>query len=171
MVVTTDLVEAFLKCPTKCFLWSRAEVASGNAYADWVRTKSEIFRTEGIRRLTAEAPLDRRAAGTAVTESGRSAQWQLALDFTARSENLQCSCYAVQRLQSAGQGRAAQFVPIRFRVQHARMPNPDFLPDPDSLRNAGASAGARDDSMNANWIGNLCIMMNLPQQRGRLTQR
>ena len=114
MVITTDLVEAFLKCPTKCFLRSRAEVANGNAYADWVRTKGEIFRTEGITRLTAGAPLDRRATGTAVTESGGSPQWELALDFTARSENLQCSCHAVQRLPSAGQGRAAQFVPIRF---------------------------------------------------------
>jgi hypothetical protein len=114
MVITTDLVEAFLKCPTKCFLRSHAEVANGNAYADWVRTKSEIFRTEGITRLTAGAPLDRRATGTAVTESGGSPQWELALDFTARSENLQCSCHAVQRLPSAGQGRAAQFVPIRF---------------------------------------------------------
>jgi hypothetical protein len=67
MVITTDLVEAFLECPTKCFLRSSAEVANGNAYADWVRTKSEIFRTEGITRLTAGAPLDRRATRTAVT--------------------------------------------------------------------------------------------------------
>ena len=32
--------------------------------------------------------------------------------------------------------------------------------------NAGANAGARDDSVNAKWIGNLCIMMNLPQTVG-----
>jgi hypothetical protein len=51
IAITTDLVEAFLKCPTKCFLLARAEVATGNAYADWVRTKSEIFRSEGITRL------------------------------------------------------------------------------------------------------------------------
>ena len=48
MAITTDLVEAFLKCPTKCFLRARAEVATGNSYADWVRTKSEVFRSEGI---------------------------------------------------------------------------------------------------------------------------
>jgi hypothetical protein len=40
MVITTDLVEAFLKCPTKCFLRSRAEVANVNAYADWVEQKA-----------------------------------------------------------------------------------------------------------------------------------
>ena len=40
-----------------------------------------------------------------------------------------------------------------------------------SGKNAGASAGAGHDPVNAKWIGNLCIMMNLPHVRGRLTQR
>jgi predicted RecB family nuclease len=114
MAITTDLVEAFLKCPTKCFLRARAEVATGNAYADWVRTKSEIFRSEGITRLVAGVAPDKCATSTAATESGRSAQWQLALDFTAGGEHLRCSFDAVERIPSAGRGRAAQFVPIRF---------------------------------------------------------
>jgi predicted RecB family nuclease len=114
MAITTDLVAAFLKCPTKCFLWACAEVDTGNAYADWVRTESELFRSEGIKRLVAGVAPDKCATGTAATVSGRSAQWQLALDSTARSENLRSSCHAVERIPSAGRGRAAQFVPIRF---------------------------------------------------------
>ena len=61
MAITTDLVEAFLKCPTKCFLRARAEVATGNAYADWVRTKSEVFRSEGITRLAGGIEPDKSA--------------------------------------------------------------------------------------------------------------
>ena len=57
---------------------------------------------------------DKCATSTAATESGRSAQWQLALDFTAGREDLRCSFDAVERIPSAGRGRAAQFVPIRF---------------------------------------------------------
>ncbi|HEY6373656.1 MAG TPA: Dna2/Cas4 domain-containing protein [Candidatus Sulfotelmatobacter sp.] len=114
MAITRDLVEAFLKCPTKCFLRARAEVATGNAYADWFRTKSEIFRSEGITRLVAGIAPDNCTTSTAATESRRSAQWQLALDFTVRSENLRCSCDAVERIPSVGPDRAAQFVPIRF---------------------------------------------------------
>ena len=95
IAITTDLVEAFLKCPTKCFLLARAEVATGNAYADWVRTKSEVFRSEGITRLVAGIEPDKCATSTAATECGRSAQWQLALDFTAGRENLRCSFDAV----------------------------------------------------------------------------
>ena len=59
MAITTDLVEAFLKCPTKCFLRARAEVATGNAYAHRVRAKSEIFRSEGITRLVAAVAPDK----------------------------------------------------------------------------------------------------------------
>ena len=114
MAVTTDLVEAFLKCPTKCFLRARSEVETGNAYADWVRTESHIFSSEGIKRLVAGVAPDKCVTGTAATEGGKSAQWQFALDFVARSENLRCSCHAVERIPSAGRGRAARFVPIRF---------------------------------------------------------
>jgi len=71
MAITTDLVEAF-KCPTKCFLRARAEVATANAYADWVRTKSVVFRSEGITRLVAGIEPDKCATSTAGTECGGS---------------------------------------------------------------------------------------------------
>src|ERR1700693_2449213 len=114
MAITTDLVAAFLKCPTKCFLRAHAEVETGNAYADWVRTKDGLFRSEGIKRLVAGVAPDKCVSGITATEAGRSARWQLALDFISRSEGLQCSCSAVERIPSAGGGQAVQVVPIHF---------------------------------------------------------
>src|SRR5437660_5452431 len=35
-------------------------------------------------------------------------------DFAVQNQNLQCSCHAVEQIPSAGRGRTAQFVPIRF---------------------------------------------------------
>ncbi len=109
MAVTVDLLEAFLKCPTKCFLRARGEPETGNAYADWVRTKSDVFRGEGIRRLLADAKL-----GTEGIKGGRLAQFQSAADFFAQNENLRISCHAVERIPSSERSRAAQLVPIRF---------------------------------------------------------
>ena len=83
MAVTVDLLEAFLKCPTKCFLCARGEPETGNAYADWVRTKSYVFRGEGIRRSLAGAKL-----GTEGIKGGRLAQFQSAADFFVQNENL-----------------------------------------------------------------------------------
>jgi len=114
MAITVDLLEAFLKCPTKCFLRAREEAETGNAYADWVRTKSDVFRGEGIKRLLAGAKLDDCATGTEGIESRRLAQIQSAADFFAESENLRSSCHAVERIPSSGRGRAAQLIPIRF---------------------------------------------------------
>jgi predicted RecB family nuclease len=114
MAITTNLVGAFLKCPIKCFLKARAEVETGNAYANWFRTESDVFGSEGIKGLMAEVTPDKFVTGAPATDRGKSAQWQWAVDFVAQSENLQCCCHAVERIASAGRGRAAQFVPVRF---------------------------------------------------------
>ena len=107
-------MEAFLKCPTKCFLRSRDEVGTGNAYADWLRTRSEFFRTEGLKHLAATVTPNKCVTGTPIIGGVRSAQWQLATGFHARSQNLECFCHAVGRIPPTGGGRGAQLVPIRF---------------------------------------------------------
>ncbi len=68
-------MEAFLKCPTKCFLRSGGEAGTGNAYADWVRTKNDIFRIEGTKRLVAEVAPDKCAIG--IEAKSKPAQWNL----------------------------------------------------------------------------------------------
>jgi hypothetical protein len=115
MIITNDLVETFLKCPTKCFLRSRGEAGTGNAYAAWVRTKNDVFRIEGTKRLVAGVAPDKCAIGTQGKEGSlKPAQWHLGIEFTVQSQNLQCFCHAVEQIPSAGRGRTAQFVPIRF---------------------------------------------------------
>jgi hypothetical protein len=61
MIITDDFVETFLKCPTKCFFRSCGEVGAGNTYAAWVRTKNNVFRLEGTKRLVAGVASDKRA--------------------------------------------------------------------------------------------------------------
>ena len=112
--MTNDLVETFFKCPTKCFLRSCGEVGTGNAYADWVRTKNDIFRIEGTKRLVTEVAPDKCAIGAQAMGSPKPAQMALGHRFAVQSQNLQCSCHAVQQIPAAGRGRTAQFVPIRF---------------------------------------------------------
>ena len=58
MKITVSLFEAGLKCLTKCFLLSLDEQGTGNAYADWVRIKTDSYRREGIKGLMARAAHD-----------------------------------------------------------------------------------------------------------------
>ena len=126
MTITTDLIEAYLKCSTKCFLLSHGEVGTGNAYADWKRTKSGSFCREGIRRLIAGVAADKCVTSTSATESLRATQWHLAIGFEARSQNLQCACHAVERIPPLGRDRAAQFIPVRY-VSHNKPTRDDKL--------------------------------------------
>src|SRR5687768_4704168 len=50
--VTSRLFEAYLACPTKCYLQSIGEVVSDNDFAIWNETRSESYRSESVQRLT-----------------------------------------------------------------------------------------------------------------------
>ena len=114
MTITTHLFEAFLKCHTKCYLRSLGETGSGNAYADWVRTQNESYRSEGIKRLTGSTPPNECVNGPPATENLKLAKWKLAVDLVAGAKNLESTIHAVERVPSKEQGQPAQFIPIRF---------------------------------------------------------
>jgi hypothetical protein len=51
MTITAGTVEAFLNCPTKCYLRSLGELGTENAYANWAQAQNESYHNGGIRRL------------------------------------------------------------------------------------------------------------------------
>ena len=114
MKITASLFEAGIKCLTKCFLRSLGEVDTGNAYAEWVRTKSASYHREGIKRLMARAAHDECVRGLPGTGNLKTAEWRFAVDFVARSKNLESSIHALERIPSEGRGRSAKIIPIRF---------------------------------------------------------
>lgn len=72
-----DLFEAFLKCPTKCYLRSVGEVGSGNAYAEWVRAQSDTYRGEQTKRLMDAVPEAERAFSPSAPDGIKAAKWRL----------------------------------------------------------------------------------------------
>ena len=81
---SSELFEAFLKCPTKCWLQSRGEACEGNAYAQWVKGQNESYRAEGMRRLQATVPEGDRVIAPA-TENLKGAKWRLAVDVVVQA--------------------------------------------------------------------------------------
>ena len=45
--ITSELFEAYIACPTKCFLRFTGEVVTGNTFAAWNDTRSESYRVDG----------------------------------------------------------------------------------------------------------------------------
>ncbi|MBV8225030.1 MAG: IS66 family transposase [Verrucomicrobia bacterium] len=114
MKITADIFEAFLKCPTKCYLRSLGEVGTGNAYADWLSIQNESSRREGVKFLTAGTAPGECVGGSSAATNLKMAKWQFAIDYVVRSQSLESRLHAVERIPSEGRSKPAQFIPIRF---------------------------------------------------------
>jgi hypothetical protein len=140
MRITSQLFEAFLKCPTKCYLRSLGETGSGNEYAEWVCAQDESYERESVRRLQETVPEAERIVAPPATVNLKTAQWGLALDVELRAgrsadshvresvpndetrglggprsvQEMETRLHAVERVPSEGRGKPSQFIPIRF---------------------------------------------------------
>jgi predicted RecB family nuclease len=117
MKISPELFQAYLKCPTKCWLHAAGEPVTGNTYAEWVKTQDETYRVNETASLTGELP-DGEMAASPEPETLKSAKWQIATNVPAQAQVNSCptqSClHAVERVPSEGRGKPAQFIPIRF---------------------------------------------------------
>src|ERR1700733_11535939 len=143
MKIIPCLFEAYLKCPTKCWLRFTGEPNAGNAYAEWVQAQNESYRADAGKWLIENAPEAECTIAPASTDI-KLAQWRFAMDVPARVQlcgsrgneaqtfspetsqslltsattTIESGLHAVERIPSEGRGKPAQFVPIRFtRVQ------------------------------------------------------
>ena len=81
MAVTSSLFDAYLKCPTKCFLKSRGVTDGGNAYANWIQAESENYRNQARKRLMDTLPFGEYVPSSADVRHLRTAKWQFAVDL------------------------------------------------------------------------------------------
>ena len=84
MKPTAELFEAYLKCPTKCWLLSQGAIGEGNAYAEWVKAQNEAFRAVALQRLQETVPENERVIAPPRGYNLKAAQWRLAMDMEVR---------------------------------------------------------------------------------------
>jgi predicted RecB family nuclease len=118
-MITPELLESYLACPTKCYLQFIGEKCSGNKYAAWYQKKIDAYRCEGMRRLASSS--DESACGQLTTKQLTNAQWRLAIGQTFEVDDLSAYIHAIQRLPAGAQ--TSELVPVRFvplnRLCHA----------------------------------------------------
>jgi predicted RecB family nuclease len=114
MMITSCLFEAYLKCPTKCWLRSQGELGDANSYAAWMQSQNETYRGEGIRRLTEGVPPSECITDPPFSDKLKSAKWRFGTGLLAQTQGLESRLHAVERLPSGARGKPAQFIPIRF---------------------------------------------------------
>jgi predicted RecB family nuclease len=114
MKITGSLFEAGLKCLTRCFFLSLGEHGAGNAYADWVTTKRDSYRREGIKGLTERAEYKECISDLPGKLTQESAVWQIAADVLAHAQNLESCIHSIEKIPPRGGSNPARFIPIRF---------------------------------------------------------
>lgn len=87
MRITPDLFEAYLKCPTKCWLRATDEPDIGHPYSEWVKSQNESFRATETERLIAETP-EGEAAHAPCPVNLKTGKWRLAVDVAVATPNL-----------------------------------------------------------------------------------
>jgi predicted RecB family nuclease len=116
MKITSDLFQAFLKCPTKCWLRAVGEPGSGNTYAEWVKSQSASYVATQTTRL-AESLKDESAVSPALGNF-KGGEWRLATGMVVHAQLYSCTLesklHAIERMPPEGRGRPAKFVPMRF---------------------------------------------------------
>jgi len=110
---TAELLEAYLKCPTKCWLLSQGVVGEGNGFADWLKAQNEAYRAVALRRLQVTVSEKERVIASPRGDNLKAAQWRLAMDMEVSAGRSVSRLDAVERVVSKGQGRPVQLIPIR----------------------------------------------------------
>jgi hypothetical protein len=117
MKITPDVFDAYLKCPTKCWLRSRGESPSGCTYPEWVKAQSQSYRMSETERLIAASPHDQ-VVHSPDAGNLKVAKWRLAANVPMQVKMdfciLESELHAVERLPAESRGKPAQFIPIRF---------------------------------------------------------
>jgi len=117
MEISSDLFEAHLKCPTKCWLRANGEQFAGNAYAQWVRTQSDTYCAIKLKQLEAKSP-SRELVVSPPTANMLGATWRYATRISLRAATntlaLRSELHALERQPARTDGKTSGIVPIRF---------------------------------------------------------
>jgi hypothetical protein len=113
MKITSHLLEAYLKCPTKCWLRSTGEQTTDRGYSQYDQAREESYRTAEIDLMlsrTHQSEFMRSPHG----DSLKAGKWRLATDVPVQTTRLESLLHAVESFPSEGRGKPAQLIPLRF---------------------------------------------------------
>jgi predicted RecB family nuclease len=117
MKITPDVFEAYLKCPTKCWLRATDEPSAGGTYPEWVKAQNGSYRVSETRRLVAESANDEVVLSPDM-KNFKAAKWRLTSSLAVQTQmdscTLESELHALECVPAEGRGKPAQFIPIRF---------------------------------------------------------
>jgi predicted RecB family nuclease len=122
MLLSCQLFEAYLFCPLKCWLRSRAEPVTRNKYAEWTPARKETYYQDGLKHAFAAFAENDHAINPMIV-SDKEATWQFASDVRLQTHNLESRLLALEKVPSERSGEPIQFIPYHFTFENVLTKN------------------------------------------------
>src|ERR1022692_1477877 len=115
MIITQEIFEAFLHCPTKSHLFCRPDVPDATPSQER-RPEEESFQQSGSSRLHASVPDHEVYTGTPTAETIKRKIYRMILDYTALATDLRAHLHGLELVHAASTKNLSvdQYIPIRF---------------------------------------------------------
>jgi predicted RecB family nuclease len=117
-MISSHLFEAYLECPTKCWLRAQNEPSTGNVYAEWARAQNESYRKKWLKRRPAIVAAADRIFSPTFEADREEAIWRFAVDMRVQADDLESRIPGVEQVRSEERGRRFQFIPYRFEFSN-----------------------------------------------------
>ena len=101
MVITQEIFEAFLHCPTKSHLFCRPDVPDATPSQER-RSEEESFLQSGSARLRASVPDHEVYTGTPTAETIKRKIYRMILGYTALASDLRAHLHGLELVHATG---------------------------------------------------------------------
>jgi hypothetical protein len=98
MIISSNVFEAYLNCPSKCWFRFRNEVGTGHMYSQWQETQNRSYCKEALKRLIDNTHTDDFIIAPSQPINIKRATWKLASDLVVRKDNLEATVHAIERI-------------------------------------------------------------------------
>ncbi len=126
MVITQEIFEAFLHCPTKSYLSSHSGAGAATALVRARQQWEELFRHTGSSTVSTRVPDNQVYVGTPIAEAIRQQQYRVILDCTLQASDLRAHTHGLELVRSPGAKGRSAYAPFRF-VSTERISTADKL--------------------------------------------
>jgi predicted RecB family nuclease len=113
MVICDTIFEAYLECPTKCWLQYNEKPGDDNVFTNFFKKQLNRYRSFGLSQLILRTNSEKCAQSPLVQEPIEKVKWLLAYDFVIAKGNCISRPDAVERVINK-ENNTARLLPIRF---------------------------------------------------------
>jgi predicted RecB family nuclease len=114
MSITERIFEAFLKCETKSYLYSKYALGVHSKLTDWQRHQREEFKQAGWERLRSTLRADEWYVGTPLPQALEDCRYRLIMDYTVAVPEIHSRLHALKLCSSASKTDDYSYIPVRF---------------------------------------------------------